>query len=121
MANSIDVHVGGILRQCRVNKGMTQTDVGDAVGISFQQIQKYEKGANRIGMSRLWDLSIALDVPITHFFEGLGDSDHTAQASTLSEATLALASEFDMIEDDAAKNHFLYLARILSKRHRKAG
>ncbi len=65
----VDVHVGARVRMRRTLLGMTQTDLGDALGLTFQQVQKYEKGANRIGSSRLYDLSRVLDVPIEHFFE----------------------------------------------------
>ncbi len=65
----VDVHVGEQVRQRRKLLGMTQTDLGDALGLTFQQVQKYERGANRISASRLCDLSRVLDVPIDYFFE----------------------------------------------------
>ena len=64
----VDVHVGARLRQRRTLLGMSQTTLGDAIGVSFQQMQKYERGANRIGASRLFDLARVLDVPIEYFF-----------------------------------------------------
>ena len=64
----VDVHVGARLRQRRTLLDMTQTNLGDAIGVTFQQVQKYERGANRIGSSRLFDLSRVLDVPIEYFF-----------------------------------------------------
>ncbi len=67
----IDVHVGARVQQCRVLLGLTQTDLGDAAGLSYQQVQKYERGANRIGASRLCELSRVLDVPIIYFFEDM--------------------------------------------------
>jgi transcriptional regulator with XRE-family HTH domain len=67
----IDVHVGARLRQRRTLLGMTQTNLGDAIGVSFQQMQKYENGANRISASRLFDLSRILDVPIQFFFDDM--------------------------------------------------
>ncbi len=67
----IDVYVGARVRQRRVLLGMNQTKLGDALGMSFQQVQKYEKGANRIGSSRLYDLSRVLDLSIEHFFEDM--------------------------------------------------
>ncbi len=69
--NPVDVHVGARLRQRRTLRGMTQTTLGDAIGISFQQMQKYERGLNRIGSSRLYDLSRVLDVPIQFFFDDM--------------------------------------------------
>lgn len=76
MANPIDLYVGKRLRQRRRLLGLTQQKLADEVSIRFQQIQKYESGANRISASRLWSLSKALDVPVAFFFEGLnGDID----------------------------------------------
>ncbi len=62
----IDVHVGARVRLRRTLLGMNQTKLGDALGLTFQQVQKYEKGANRIGSSRLYDLARVFDVPIEH-------------------------------------------------------
>ncbi len=67
--NPIDVHVGRRVRMRRTLLGMTQTSLGEAIGLSFQQVQKYENGKNRIGSSRLFDLSRVLDVPVESFFE----------------------------------------------------
>ena len=67
----IDIHVGARLRQHRTLLGMTQTNLGDALGVSFQQMQKYERGTNRISASRLFDLSRVLDVPVEHFFDDM--------------------------------------------------
>ena len=64
----VDVHVGKRLKQRRILLGLSQTQMADMLGISFQQIQKYEKGTNRISASRLVDLSNVLDVNITYFF-----------------------------------------------------
>lgn len=69
----VDLHVGKRLRHRRWMIGMTQQQLANAVGIKFQQIQKYESGANRVSASRLWDLSQALSVPVSFFFEGLDD------------------------------------------------
>ncbi len=67
----IDVHVGARLRQRRTLLGMTQTNLSDALGVSYQQMQKYERGATRISASRLFDLSRVLDVPIQFFFDDM--------------------------------------------------
>ncbi len=67
----IDVHVGARLRQRRTLLGMTQTSLGDALDLSFQQVQKYENGANRISASRLYDLARLLDVPVEYFFDDM--------------------------------------------------
>ncbi len=75
----VDVHVGARMRQRRTLLGMNQTTLGDALGLSFQQVQKYEKGTNRIGASRLFDLSRVLDVPVEYFFDDM----HSGVAATL--------------------------------------
>ncbi len=71
MPHPVDVHVGRRVRTRRTSLGMSQTALGQAIGLTFQQIQKYERGTNRIGSSRLFDLCQALDVPITFFFEDM--------------------------------------------------
>ena len=71
MAHPVEVHVGRRLREARLAKGMTQSDLGIALEVSFQQVQKYEKVMNRIGASRLWDICKVLDVAVVYFFEGL--------------------------------------------------
>ncbi len=65
----VDVHVGARMRVRRTLLGMNQTKLGEALGMSFQQVQKYEKGTNRISAGRLYDLSRVLDVPVEYFFE----------------------------------------------------
>ena len=68
VANEIDAHVGSRLRLRRLLLGISQEKLGGALGLTFQQIQKYERGANRVGASRLFDLSRVLDVPVSYFF-----------------------------------------------------
>lgn len=70
----IDVHVGTRIRLRRTLLGMSQEKLGEALGLTFQQVQKYERGVNRVGASRLFDLSRVLDVPISFFFDDLPDS-----------------------------------------------
>ncbi len=69
--NPIDVHVGSRVRIRRTLLGMSQDRLGKEIGLTFQQVQKYERGANRIGSSRLYELSRVLDVPISFFFDDL--------------------------------------------------
>lgn len=68
--NSIDIHVGSRVRMRRLMLDMSQTNLADAIGITFQQVQKYEKGTNRISASRLQHISTILQVPVPFFFEG---------------------------------------------------
>ncbi len=78
----VDVHVGSRVRLRRTNMGMSQADLGNAVGLTFQQIQKYERGANRIGASRVHAFSQILDVPVSFFFDDLPSNvvDHALTA-----------------------------------------
>ena len=71
MKHSIDIHVGWRVRERRSLLRMTQQQLGEKTGISYQQIMKYETGANRIGASRMWDIAAAMEVPVSFFFEGL--------------------------------------------------
>ena len=75
MPHKVDIHVGQRLRQRRWLVGMTQQGLAEMVGIKFQQIQKYETGANRVSASRLWNISEALGVPAAHFFEGMENAE----------------------------------------------
>src|SRR6202795_4424277 len=70
----IDVHVGSRVRLRRTLLGMSQERLGEALGLTFQQVQKYERGVNRVGASRLFDLSRVLDVPISFFFDDMPES-----------------------------------------------
>jgi len=69
----VDVHVGRRLRLRRTILGLSQEAIGKVIGVTFQQIQKYERGINRMGASRLYDFGRALTVPISYFYEGYGD------------------------------------------------
>ncbi|MFO1129094.1 MAG: helix-turn-helix transcriptional regulator [Rhodospirillales bacterium] len=73
MPNPVDVHVGSRVRLRRTLLGLSQEKLGEAVGLTFQQIQKYERGANRIGASRLFEFSRILDVPVSFFFDDMND------------------------------------------------
>jgi transcriptional regulator with XRE-family HTH domain len=79
MGDNIDLHLGKRLRRRRRLLGLTQQQLAGACGVRFQQIQKYECGANRISAARLWQLSEALEVPVAYFYDGL--SDHQAPAA----------------------------------------
>src|SRR3954454_21170955 len=71
--NAVDAHVGSRLRLRRVEQGMTQEKLATAFGVSFQQVQKYEKGMNRMGSSRLQHAASILNIPVSYFFEGGAD------------------------------------------------
>jgi transcriptional regulator with XRE-family HTH domain len=91
--NPIDVHVGGRVRLRRTLLGMSQEKLGEALGLTFQQVQKYERGANRVGASRLFDLSRVLDVPVSFFFDDMTDGVKQASPARLVNATEDPASE----------------------------
>ncbi len=84
----IDAHVGGRIRLRRTLMGMSQERLGEALGLTFQQVQKYERGVNRVGASRLFDLSRVLDVPISFFYDDMPEplaslhgTHHTTRAT----------------------------------------
>ena len=105
----IDVHVGQRVRKRRVELGMSQEKLGGALGLTFQQVQKYERGANRIGASRLFDLSRVLEVQIAYFFDEMPDDalGPTSRARRGLSASTATAYE----PDPLAKRETMDLVR----------
>src|SRR6478672_7773752 len=92
--NPIDRHVGSRVRMRRMMLGMSQEKLGDALGLTFQQVQKYEKGANRIGASRLQQISQILQVPVSFFCEG-GPAQRAERTDGITEApSPAYVSDF---------------------------
>ena len=81
MEENFNIHLGRKLRMRRLSLGLTQTKVANAINVTFQQIQKYEKGTNGVSSSRLIQLSTFLKVPITYFFEDYADSSASNQAN----------------------------------------
>lgn len=73
--NPIDIHVGSRVRLRRLLVGMSQEKLGEQLGLTFQQVQKYEKGTNRVGASRLYEISRILNVPVQYFYEEMADND----------------------------------------------
>ena len=128
-ANAIDVHVGHQIRQRRTALGISQEQLASTLGVSFQQVQKYERGFNRVGASRLYDLMRALDVQIGYFFEavpgaqlrpsgtmhGMRESQQSLDDEILSRReTLDLVRAFTRITDAAVRRHVLDLVRSLA-------
>ncbi len=92
--NAVDIHVGRRVRAARLALHISQEKLADAVGVSFQQIQKYEKGVNRIGTGRLYAIAKLLQLPVTYFFEGIDAKPaKTGGDSRLGVITAALSSE----------------------------
>jgi transcriptional regulator with XRE-family HTH domain len=107
--NPIDVHVGARVRLRRTLLGMSQEKLGEAIGLTFQQVQKYERGANRIGASRLFDLSRVLDVPVSFFYDDMApDISAASPARLLCGAALPAPSDDN---DPLAKRETLELVR----------
>lgn len=115
MKHPVDVHVGQRVRQRRWMMGMTQQQLGDKVGIKFQQIQKYETGTNRVSASRLWDIAAALDVPVSFFFEGLAGISLGGESGDMlnDKEALELVRAYYAIPETQRRRLF-DLARVLS-------
>lgn len=96
----IDVHVGSRIRLRRTLLGMSQERLGEALGLTFQQVQKYERGVNRVGASRLFDLSRVLDVPISFFFDDMPDSLASTFGGVPSRRATSLSDHSDPFGDD---------------------
>ena len=111
-ASPIDAHVGARVRLRRTLMGMSQEKLGDALGLTFQQVQKYERGVNRIGASRLFDLARVLDVPIGFFFDDLPAEMGGNAAVRSRPALFGFAETGDSFEDDTMnKRETLELVR----------
>jgi len=96
----IDVHVGSRIRLRRTLLGMSQERLGEALGLTFQQVQKYERGVNRVGASRLFDLSRVLDVPISFFFDDMPESLTAAFGSPAARRATGFAEPSNSFADD---------------------
>ena len=103
--NPIDIHVGSRVRLRRTLMGMSQEKLGDALGLTFQQVQKYERGVNRIGSSRLYHLSKILDVPIAYFFDDMTPLVKGAMPG------MAETAQHVFVPDPLAKRETLELVR----------
>ena len=100
----VDVHVGGRVKARRTLIGMSQEELGKHVGLTFQQIQKYEKGMNRIAASRLWRFSLILGRPISWFFEGIGERKRKVGDLLAKRETLKFVRYFSACDPDAQKH-----------------
>jgi len=122
MVNDIDVHLGKRLRRRRRLLSLTQQQLASAVGVRFQQIQKYECGANKISAARLWSLARALDVPVAYFYEGLAEPRAEPQAANEAGApadVLARKETLDLVQayyqlSESPRRRLLDLAKSLN-------
>jgi transcriptional regulator with XRE-family HTH domain len=116
MSNPVDEHVGGRVRFRRTLLGVTQQQLAEALGVTFQQVQKYEKGANRIGSSRLYDLSTILDVPVGYFFDEMPETvKERSPARMLQARDINFAEEIENQEPRVTKRETLELVRAYYK------
>lgn len=97
MKNPVDLHIGQRLRHRRWLEGLTQQQVAQAIGTRFQQVQKYETGANRVSAARLWELAKALDVPVWFFFDGLEDPNRGSLPHGVGEQMLEQKETLELI------------------------
>lgn len=124
MTNDIDLHVGKRLRRRRRLLGLTQQALAEQVGIRFQQIQKYECGANRVSAARLFELSEALTVPIQYFYEGLSVNDpfvESVNPNIIAADVLSKKETMDLVRayysmGEGPRKHLLDLAKSLEIR-----
>ena len=131
--NPVDVHVGSRVRLRRTLLGMSQEKLGDALGLTFQQVQKYERGANRVGASRLYDLSRVLDVPVAYFFEEFGEgaaaqmvggdpaADSYRANPMMKRETLELVRAYLRIADPHIKRRVFELTKALASAYPEGG
>lgn len=126
-SNPVDVYVGTRLKIRRTELGLSQNKIGEMTGITFQQIQKYEKGLNRIGSSRLYEFAKILKVPVSYFFEQyelafgnngiLCDNRASFDDKDISEKEIVtLIKNFSSIKDPTIRKSIITLAKTLSKK-----
>ena len=125
-ANAIDGHVGSRVRTRRTLLGLSQEMLGEALGISFQQLQKYERGSNRISASRLYHLSKILDVPVSYFYEDMADEQTGPQTQPTEEGdtmhkreTLELVRAYYRIENAAVRQRLREMVREVAGERRR--
>lgn len=125
----VDVHVGGRVRLRRMLLGMSQDRLGEALGLTFQQVQKYEKGVNRIGASRIFEIAKILDVPIQYFYDdfegraaenfGFAENNNEDDAGFMqllhSPEGVQLCRHFAEIRDPKVRKRVLDLVKTLSE------
>lgn len=120
----MDSHVGARIRLRRKYLGMSQSELADSIQLTFQQVQKYERGANRVSASMLFKIAKSVNAPVAYFFDGLGGSTETEGPSSSEEAVnrflhttegLEIAQLFPLIQKPALKRRILELIRALSE------
>ncbi|MCH1426201.1 MAG: helix-turn-helix domain-containing protein [Alphaproteobacteria bacterium] len=109
--NAIDMHVGKRVRLRRTLLGMSQEQLGTELNITFQQLQKYERGGNRISASRLWDIGQILDVPISYFFDDMSQDTMKRSPRRIGRGGEVINQHGDQMRDPMARRETLELVR----------
>ena len=123
--NPVDIHVGSRLRLRRKFLGLSQTDLGDALQLTFQQVQKYERGSNRVSASKLYEAGKMLKVPVGYFFESFGDTtenegfsesnaEQSVYAFLVTTEGIELAQAFPRIKSPKHRRKIMDLVRALA-------
>jgi transcriptional regulator with XRE-family HTH domain len=124
--NPVDLHVGARIRMRRRMQSVSQERLADSLGLTFQQVQKYERGANRVSASKLYEIATTLHAPISYFFDGLddptgggapsasGDDEQTVHAFLMTSEGLDLARGFTRIPRGRVRRRLLELIRALA-------
>lgn len=112
---AVDMHVGARLRLRRTLLGISQEKLGESVGLTFQQIQKYERGANRIGASRIYEFSHVLDVPVAYFFDEMNDDTKATRGRRIDHKGRTGGDQVDLESDPLARRETLELVRAYYK------
>ncbi|MDZ4373770.1 MAG: helix-turn-helix transcriptional regulator [Phenylobacterium sp.] len=116
----VDRHVGLRIRMRRKEMGVSQERLAEALGITFQQVQKYERGANRVSASKLWEIAAALKTPVAYFYDGLGDQEtlaaqrDAAQDFMLSPEGIELMAAFPRISEPTIRRKIVELVRVVA-------
>ena len=112
----IERHVGLRIRQRRILLGLTQQQLAEMIGVTYQQAHKYERGVNRISAGRLYEIARVLGVEVGHFFEGVGDADRTL-LNQRQRLCLEVSRNFASIENERHQEAVSQLCRILAHQH----
>jgi transcriptional regulator with XRE-family HTH domain len=115
VTSELDKEIGQRLRKVRVSNDHTQSDLADALGISFQQVQKYENGSNRVSSTRLYDIAATYDIPITYFFEDLRENENKNVDTEVTDRVLRVARIFNQIPDGIVKDSIFTLIKAHAK------
>jgi transcriptional regulator with XRE-family HTH domain len=112
---AIDDHVGARIRERRIMLGLTQQQLAEMIGVTYQQAHKYERGINRVSAGRLYEIARVLNAPITYFYDGVGE-ETPRQATPHQRMLLEIARNFGEIQNEKHQEAVSHLARALASR-----